>query len=242
MADLTHKKHTRLELLQGLRDILKTKAGIYPITQQQLDDSKIEALLVGESSRSMTSFNIDLIKIDDLKSSINQFLAKQTFSHLGIFYGLEAIDTEHQIHLIIKGVNLDDSEMANLKKKPHYTSFDFSNFNIMSTGSDTQKSLKSHFRNTFRPLFNNKKIVYGAYISVGDFLDALKVFENEGCDVLKTTFGFMKAINFKDWNCFHLIFRGVNSSTNTQSTSIFCTHDGEKGYSGIKPSTPPFSE
>ena len=100
-------------------------------------------------------------------------------------------------------------------------------------------SARDHFMDFFTPLFDNRKVVHAAYIRVKDFSDMLDTFSSKQCDELNISFGFMKAITPDDWNCFHLIFRGHKSGSDTFADSIFSTYDGEDGYSGPKPGCPP---
>ncbi len=251
MPEITQKSLKKEQKLQSLRDILAQKTGIYPITQEKIDESKIEKMLVDEAKRINTSFDINPIKIESFQQNILQFQSlqladNQSISHLLFFYGLETSSGNNQLTLVIKGVKLDDSAMANLTKKPrHVSPTEFSNINLLpSEHSDRineNKNSRKQFIDFFEMLYRHKKIVHGAYIRVHDFLEALQALENEGCDELKITFGFLKGMTAKDWNCFHMIFRGINSaSADTLSQSIFSTFDGDTAFSAVKVGTPPF--
>lgn len=253
MPDFTEQQLKKQRKLQTLRETLANHSGIYAITQAQIDEAQIEVQLAEEAARSNTSFNISNWNIGVLKTAIeyfkeHQLANNQTASHVGVFYGLDSSEAGHQINLVVKGVKLDDSPDADLSKKinpAHYCDSEFSSKDTMlredAETKETHKNIRDNYIEFFRPAFKNKKILQGGYLRLGELFNTLTTFEQEGCDELRITFGLNKAKFIWDWNCFHLIFRGVNSLTDQLSTNIFSTFNHiEKGFSGFKPSTPPF--
>jgi hypothetical protein len=256
---------TNESLLEWLRQILAQNAGIFPVTQEQLNIKNLETLLLEESLRTTTSFAVDRIKIADLRRNIALFQTEnlpgnKKISHLAFIYGLETKAGRNNIKLVMFGAKLDDSPTADLTVKlspGQITVAQFSNNDLMPSDDPGRimehDNLRKHFVDSFMPLFDNK-IVHGAYIRVDDFFIAGQKISNlsamldkleleEYCDELNISFGFMKAITADDWNCFHLIFRGQNTVNNILSRSIFSTYEfsEEHGYTGPRPGCPPFS-
>jgi hypothetical protein len=235
--------------IANLREILREKDGIFPITQDKL--TNVEKMLATEATRTNTTFKTVILPISEVKNNISQFINQESggrkLTHLGVFYGLETIGNKHNFDLSMWGVRLDHSATANLQDKPLRVSpHVFSGKNAsLDNNIETKAQLnkmRSHFKETFKPLYDNHLIIFGTYMRLEKVLDDLIILENQGCDKLRITYGFMKAVSPNDYNCFHLIFRGVNSETNTLSTSIFSTFDGMDSQNEPKLSCPPFGE
>jgi hypothetical protein len=191
------------------------------------------------------SFDIDPISINQLKLNIEGLKANITLSHLGVFYGLTP--NTNNLILIMQGVGLDGSDDgAKLHERPtQVASTQFSTSNLLAR-PNSNSAARNHFKETFKFVHGRDNFIFGAYIKFQPFLDKLSQLEAEGCNRLKITFGFLAPIggssNPLDLNCFHLIFKGLKPDNLTPSAKIFSTFDNLPGYSGPKPSCPPFGD
>ncbi|AUD03683.1 hypothetical protein [Spirosoma pollinicola] len=195
------------------------------------------------------SFTIAPLPITTLVESINALrdeplpTGQPKLTHLGIFYGLTP-DT-NQIVLVMRGVFLDGSDDG---EKLHLTpsvmsTKQFTSLNL-TPSKKSQLALLNQFEQSFRSIHGEDNFITGAYMQFDPLLKALSDLDKEHCPLLSIRFGFMERVENSNSpfnrNCFHLIFRGLHADGQTPSVKQFSTFDDEPGYSGPKPSTPPF--
>jgi hypothetical protein len=138
--------------------------------------------------------------------------------------------------LLVSGVKLNGDGSVN----PVSTN----RFSLPSNAGDGNGK-SGFFKSTFTGLHGTDNFISGAYIKIPVFLQRLTDFENDNCNRLQISFWFMSPVPDpgrtvpNNLNCFHLIFHGMKSN-DALSAKIFSTYDNEPGYSGPKPSTPPF--
>lgn len=231
--------------LQDLRDILRDSPGLFRATPE------IMTSLQSQQTDFRTKFpNVDSttesIKIADLRNNIQQY--PSDFTHLSFSLAISqspgSLGQIH-LHLVLIGVKLNMAADADLTLPPlQISATQFSNLNPTPTAgmSINHRRFRKRFQNRFKVLFSNQKIVHGLYIRLSTLSQMLTEFSNEMLTQIHISFGFMKAVDDDDWNCFHLIFEGFNPEANTQSTNTYSTFDGIPGYSGPKPGCPPFNE
>lgn len=191
------------------------------------------------------SFAINPIEIGQLKANIEALRSNPSLSHLGVFYGLTP--NTNNLILVMQGVGLDGSDDGiRLHEKPtQIASGQFSNVDL-SARQVSNIAARNHFKETFKFVHGKDNFIFGAYIKFQPFLDKLSQLEADDCIKLKITFGYLAPVvgstNPLNLNCFHLIFQGLRPDNVTHSDRIFSTFDNLPGYSGPKPSCPPFGE
>jgi len=234
---------------EGIFENTKNPKGI----QKLKDDFKSEQDRLSKNGLSI-AFDFKPIEIEKLQSRIGVLRneSKDPLSHLGIFYGLSHEDTDTSMKLIFKGVHIDKDLEILLCDEPA-GEYDMP---LICHDASASAGQKSSYVKTFDGIHGKHNHIAGCYIRLeqGNYkhgkntiLSVLDVYQNEGCDLLDISFGFMKpddkAPEGTDvgLTCFHMIFTGKKSDDPTFSASqIFSTFDNDSGYSGPKPACPPF--
>jgi hypothetical protein len=231
--------------LQDLRNILRESPGLFKSTPEILTS------LQSQQADFRTKFpdvdsTTESIRIADLRNNIQDY--PSDFTHLSFSLAINqspGSPGNTHLHLVLIGAKLNMAADADLTQPPlQISSTQFSNLNPTPTAgiAINHRRFRKRFQNRFRVLFSNQKIVHGLYIRLSTLSEMLTEFSNEMLTHINISFGFMKAVDEDDWNCFHLIFQGFNPENNTQSTNTYSTFDGVPGYSGPKPGCPPFNE
>ena len=188
--------------------------------------------------------------ISDFKDRIKTLEEKNPgMTHLSIFYGL---DREMNLRLILCGLKID--LIGNFETFIEMD--DFSGPSLMCNDPTQASEMRKRFKDTFDIIYElPDTYIRGTYIRVkqGDYKEGtntihsvLDTLEMEGSDSLNIAFGFMDPgkgarIQKEGFACFHMIFTGRNSNdVSFRSKSTFSTFDNDPGYSGPKPSCPPF--
>lgn len=193
------------------------------------------------------SFDLNPVPIKGLEDNLTALQQElPTMTHLAVYYGLTL---DSQMVLVMQGVQLDGSEEgAKLREKPLLaTRSQFTTANPALTMA-SNKEARQLFKTTFGFIHGKNKFVTGTYIRVGALLEKLADLKQEDGTHLQTTLAFLEPApdpltdNQNDLKCFHLVFRGLKADGLTLSGRVYSTYDHEEGYSGPKPSCPPFGE
>ncbi|GAB3038086.1 hypothetical protein [Spirosoma pulveris] len=193
------------------------------------------------------SFDLNPIPIDTFKDNLIELQNESpALTHLAIYYGLTPAQ---EMILIMQGVQLDGSEGGTkLDKKPLLaTRSQFTSANLSMTTTSCQGA-RQLFKSIFGFIHGRGKFIWGAYMRINVLLAILAELKEEGCMNVQTTLAYLEPApepttgNQADLKCFHLVFRGVKPDGLTKSAKVYSTYDQVEGYSGPKPSCPPFGE
>ena len=235
--------------IADLQQLLNTKDGIFQNVSTNAGFIALNTSFETERNRIHSlgrniSFSIPPLSIPDLLLGIDQIVQEPNgslFTHLEFLYGLEQSSGTSpatiQMSLTMTGVKLNANNA---------TSNPVSTHRFVFPGAAVNEERIQLFNNVFSTL-HSQNFIKGAYIKITAFRQQLNNFLTQNCNRLQITFGFMKPVPAgpgisiaNNRNCFHLIFRGVRSD-GSLSADTFSTFDNEAGYSGPKPSTPPFT-
>jgi hypothetical protein len=183
----------------------------------------------------------ELISIKSLLNNLDKYKS-ENLSHLCIYYAL-ASSNSNRMFFIAGAVNLFESE--NLLLPPtKYSKHEFTS-QVLNTATNKKaffKTQKDFFANKITNLVpGGMGFVNGYYLDFVGLNTLANDFKNEGFTHIEVKYGLLKGFNANDWNCIHLMLRGVSPAKKTVSDKVYTTFDFNRTlYAANARSCPPF--
>lgn len=198
------------------------------------------------------SFEAEVIEIAELLSTLKKNQGK--LSHIAVYYGIEKVGNRSVLKLEIEGAHLN-SALKFIHNKG-------ANDRLLSSMTAANPQASSSRIEAFKRIFDQEhkadNYVRGSYLKLNKkkndnpaegmgFIELLENLQNEGCDLLDISLGYMHPdippSEEVGLTCFHLIFTGKKTSDPSFiSTKTYSTFDNNSEYSGPRVSCPPFCQ